>query len=74
MGVIGMIYEARPNVTVDAAGLGLKCGNAVILRGGSAAADTNRATVAVLRASLERQGLPATPSASSRAATAPSAP
>ena len=58
MGVIGMIYEARPNVTVDAAGLGLKSGNAVILRGGSAAADTNRATVTVLRASLERQGLP----------------
>ncbi|MFL6175214.1 MAG: glutamate-5-semialdehyde dehydrogenase [Ornithinibacter sp.] len=58
MGVVGMIYEARPNVTVDAAGLGLKSGNAVILRGGSAAADTNRATVAVLRASLERQGLP----------------
>ena len=44
MGVIGMIYEARPNVTVDAAGLGLKSGNAVILRGGSAAADTNRAS------------------------------
>ena len=59
MGVVGMIYEARPNVTVDAAGLGLKSGNAVILRGGSAAADTNSATVAVLRASLERQGLPA---------------
>ncbi len=58
MGVVGMIYEARPNVTVDAAGLGLKSGNAVILRGGSAAADTNRALVAVLRASLEQQGLP----------------
>ena len=39
MGVVGMIYEARPNVTVDAAGLGLKCGNAVILRGGSAAGE-----------------------------------
>ncbi|WP_030528065.1 glutamate-5-semialdehyde dehydrogenase [Phycicoccus jejuensis] len=59
MGVVGMIYEARPNVTVDAAGLGLKSGNAVILRGGSAAAETNLATVAVLRAALERQGLPA---------------
>lgn len=59
MGVVGMIYEARPNVTVDAAGLGLKSGNAVILRGGSAAAETNRATVAVLRAALEAQGLPA---------------
>jgi glutamate-5-semialdehyde dehydrogenase len=59
MGVVGMIYEARPNVTVDAAGLGLKSGNAVILRGGSAAADTNRATVRVLRRALEEQGLPA---------------
>ena len=58
MGVVGMIYEARPNVTVDAAGLGLKSGNAVILRGGSAAAETNRATVSVLRASLGEQGLP----------------
>ena len=59
MGVVGMIYEARPNVTVDAAGLGLKSGNAVILRGGSAAASSNRALVAVLRGALEAQGLPA---------------
>lgn len=59
MGVVGMIYEARPNVTVDAAGLGLKSGNAVILRGGSAAASTNRALVAVLRRALEARGLPA---------------
>ncbi|HYN28509.1 MAG TPA: glutamate-5-semialdehyde dehydrogenase [Dermatophilaceae bacterium] len=59
MGVIGMIYEARPNVTVDAAGLALKSGNAVILRGGSAAASTNRALVDVLRAALTAQGLPA---------------
>ena len=58
MGVVGMIYEARPNVTVDAAGLGLKSGNAVILRGGSAAASTNRALVDVLRAALESSGLP----------------
>ncbi len=58
MGVVGMIYEARPNVTVDAAGLGLKSGNAVILRGGSAAADTNRATVTVLRRALDAHGLP----------------
>ncbi|MFX0537648.1 glutamate-5-semialdehyde dehydrogenase [Ornithinimicrobium sp. Y1847] len=57
MGVVGMIYEARPNVTVDAAGLGLKSGNAVILRGGSAAASTNAALVGALRAELERQGL-----------------
>ena len=58
MGVVGMIYEARPNVTVDAAGLGLKSGNAVILRGGSAAADTNRALVRAIRTSLAAQGLP----------------
>ncbi len=59
MGVVGMIYEARPNVTVDAAALTLKSGNAVILRGGSAAGATNRALVAVMRTSLERQGISA---------------
>jgi glutamate-5-semialdehyde dehydrogenase len=59
MGVVGMIYEARPNVTVDAAGLGLKSGNAMILRGGSAAASTNRALVSTLRQALEAHGLPA---------------
>ena len=58
-GVVGMIYEARPNVTVDAAALALKSGNAVILRGGSAAAESNRALVAVLRTALESAGLPA---------------
>ena len=57
MGVVGMIYEARPNVTVDAAGLGLKSGNAVILRGGSAAGSTNAALVAILRAGLEERGI-----------------
>ena len=70
MGVVGMIYEARPNVTVDAAGLGLKSGNAVILRGGSAAASTNRALVDVLRRRSAAQGLPAGRGrSSSRAAT-----
>src|SRR5690606_22814791 len=59
MGVVGMIYEARPNVTVDAAGLGLKSGNAVILRGGSAAASSNSLIVKVLGEALEAQGLPA---------------
>ncbi|WP_454051511.1 glutamate-5-semialdehyde dehydrogenase [Cellulomonas sp. Marseille-Q8402] len=59
MGVVGMIYEARPNVTVDAVGLTLKSGNAVVLRGGSAAASSNEVIVAVLRAALEEQGLPA---------------
>lgn len=58
MGVVGMIYEARPNVTVDAAGLAIKSGNAVILRGGSAAAATNQVIVRVLSEALESQGLP----------------
>ncbi|WP_296665948.1 glutamate-5-semialdehyde dehydrogenase [Demequina sp.] len=58
MGVVGMIYEARPNVTVDAAGLALKSGNAAVLRGGSAAASTNEVIVAVLQESLEGVGLP----------------
>ncbi len=58
MGVVGMIYEARPNVTVDAAGLGLKSGNAVILRGGAAAADTNMQIVAILADAVETVGLP----------------
>ena len=58
MGVVGMIYEARPNVTVDAAGLGLKSGNAVILRGGSAAASSNRVLVDVMREALTEAGLP----------------
>lgn len=59
MGVVGMIYEARPNVTVDAAGLALKSGNAVILRGGSAAASSNEVIVDVLGEALVAQGLPA---------------
>ncbi|KUM32861.1 glutamate-5-semialdehyde dehydrogenase [Arthrobacter sp. EPSL27] len=59
MGVVAAIYEARPNVTVDIAGLGLKSGNAVILRGGTAAAATNAALVTVLRDALESVGLPA---------------
>ncbi|WP_024368346.1 glutamate-5-semialdehyde dehydrogenase [Arthrobacter sp. TB 26] len=59
LGVVAAIYEARPNVTVDIAGLGLKSGNAVILRGGTAAAATNEALVAVLRDALESVGLPA---------------
>lgn len=59
LGVIGMIYEARPNVTVDAAGLALKAGNAVLLRGGSAAMSSNTALVDCLRRVLASQGLPA---------------
>jgi glutamate-5-semialdehyde dehydrogenase len=58
MGVVAAIYEARPNVTVDIAGLALKSGNAVILRGGTAAAATNEALVQVLREALDSVGLP----------------
>ncbi len=58
LGVIGMIYESRPNVTVDAASLCLKTGNAVVLRGGSAALSSNRAIIAVMREALSRSDLP----------------
>jgi len=58
-GVIGMIYEARPNVTVDAAGLCLKSGNAVLLRGSSSAFRSNSAIVAALREAVDKTGLPA---------------
>ena len=58
LGVIGIIYEARPNVTVDAAALCLKSGNAVILRGGKEAFHSNQAFVAVMRDALESAGLP----------------
>jgi glutamate-5-semialdehyde dehydrogenase len=57
IGVIGIIYEARPNVTADATGLCLKAGNAVILRGGSEAINSNRAIVNVLRAVAKEDGL-----------------
>jgi glutamate-5-semialdehyde dehydrogenase len=59
MGVVAAIYEARPNVTVDIAGLALKSGNAVILRGGSAARHTNVALLGIIRDALDRVGLPA---------------
>ena len=58
-GVVGMIYEARPNVTADAAGICLKSGNAVLLRGSSSARTSNAAIVAVLRDAAESAGLPA---------------
>ena len=58
LGVIGIIYEARPNVTSDAAALCLKAGNAVILRGGKEAFRSNQAVVEVLRDALEAGGLP----------------
>jgi glutamate-5-semialdehyde dehydrogenase len=59
LGVIGVIYESRPNVTADAGALCLKSGNAVILRGGSAAASSNAVIVDVLRRGLTERGLPA---------------
>lgn len=59
LGVIGMIYESRPNVTVDAAGLCLKAGNAVILRGGSEALHSNMALAALIDDGLTAAGLPA---------------
>ena len=59
LGVIGIVYEARPNVTVDAFGLALKSGNAVILRGSKSAAGSNAALVAILRDVLTSCGVPA---------------
>ncbi|MBD5429848.1 glutamate-5-semialdehyde dehydrogenase [Lactobacillus sp.] len=58
LGVIGIIFEARPNVTVDALGLTLKSGNAVILRGGKEALQTNQALVKILREGLKKLNLP----------------
>ena len=57
-GVVGAIYEARPNVTIDIAALALKSGNAVVLRGGSAAENTNRVLVSLIQGALESVGLP----------------
>ena len=58
LGVIGIIYESRPNVTVDAAGLCLKAGNAVILRGGSEAIHSNSCLASILQEALKKGGLP----------------
>lgn len=60
LGVIGIIYESRPNVTADAAGLCLKSGNATILRGGSEAIHSNQAVAACIHKGLEKVGLPVT--------------
>lgn len=59
LGVLGVIYEARPNVTIDIAALALKSGNAAILRGGSETLQSNRALIAVIRQGLSQAGLPA---------------
>ncbi|WP_413306783.1 glutamate-5-semialdehyde dehydrogenase [Bacillus sp. 1P10SD] len=58
LGVIGMIYEARPNVTVDATGLALKAGNAIILKGGSSAIQSNKAIVEVMHKALMETNIP----------------
>jgi len=58
IGVFGMIYESRPNVTIEAASLAIKSGNAAILRGGSEAIDSNKALAALVRAALAEAGLP----------------
>jgi len=58
LGVIGMIYEARPNATIDAAGLCLKAGNAVILRGGSEALHSNAALATIIQEALRETGIP----------------
>ena len=59
LGVVGFIYESRPNVTADAAGLCLKAGNAVLLRGGSEALDSNTVIAQILAKAAEKAGLPA---------------
>lgn len=59
LGVVGMIYEARPNVTVDAGGLCLKTGNAVILRGSSSAIESNKALVTIIHQALQKTAIPA---------------
>src|ERR1700735_3223534 len=59
LGVLGIVYEGRPNVTVDAFGLALKSGNAALLRGSASAAKSNEALVSVLRAALVSEDLPA---------------
>ncbi|WP_404332446.1 glutamate-5-semialdehyde dehydrogenase [Mesobacillus maritimus] len=58
LGVIGMIYEARPNVTADAAGLALKSGNAIVLKGGSSALNSNRSIVKIIHQALEKTAIP----------------
>ena len=58
LGVLGVIYESRPNVTVDVAGLALKSGNAAILRGGSETLRSNQALVTVIRDVLGQHNLP----------------
>lgn len=58
LGVIGMIYEARPNVTVDATGLALKSGNAILLKGGSSALNSNKGIIRVIQQALSKTKIP----------------
>ncbi|MDE6102415.1 MAG: aldehyde dehydrogenase family protein, partial [Ruminococcus sp.] len=58
LGVIGIIFESRPNVTVDAAALCLKAGNAVILKGGKEAINSNKCLADIMRTAIEKTGLP----------------
>ena len=74
LGVVAVVYEARPNVTIDAAALCLKSGNAVVLRGSSSAAHSNAVLAAVAREAAEGAGLPAAAWRSSPAAAARSWP
>ncbi len=74
LGVVGIVYEGRPNVTVDAFGLTLKSGNAVLLRGSSSAARSNAALVTALRAALVAEDLPPTRCNCCPATTAPASP
>ena len=59
LGVVGIVYESRPNVTIDAAALCIKAGNAVVLRGGSEAFHSNQCLAGILQQSLKASGLPA---------------
>ena len=75
LGVVGIVYEGRPNVTVDAFGLTLKSGNAALLRGSSSAAQSNAALVAALRGGAgSARGCPPTPCSCCPVPTAPASP
>jgi glutamate-5-semialdehyde dehydrogenase len=71
LGVFGMIYESRPNVTIEAASLAIKSGNACILRGGSEAIHSNLALWKLVQRALTEAGLPPRPCSWSRPPTAP---
>ena len=74
LGVVAVVYEARPNVTIDCAALTIKSGNAIVLRGSSYAERSNGALAAVVREALAEHDLPETASRSSAVASARSSP